>query len=624
MKIVAADEVAQWTIADHMAKDPELRAAVQVVGTHYPHCHSTPMARQFRQAGVGQRRWTLERELGRPQRAVPGCPAFNRNYAEGKMTATIIWSPITSYYDILPLPGSGLMRANQPWSGHYDVQPAVWMTAHTTQFIEPGWKYLGGSACGLLQGGGSHVAAVSPEGQDFSVVVETIGAKQAQVLAFKLAGGLAGRRVHSWRSTAREQFVPLAEVPVVDGTFSLTAEPEAMYSLTTTDGQRKGVTDIPPARPFPLPYRDEFDGYRAGATPKYLFDFFGAFEVKAGGGRAAVGGNCLQQVITQRGIAWCGDGDPLTVLGSPESRDYEVACDVCFDFKQAAWLYGRIKTLAFGKQQPQGYALRIGSDGTWTLAENQSGSHLAGGKFQVAPGSWHRLGLRMSGNRMTVVIDGKEAGSAVSDAFHSGLAGLGCGWEEVKFGNLSIEGEKPHHRCRLKIGSATAGGAIEIFRFLGRFVASWVGPKGLHALLLAVEDLEELPEFRGVEDVHDLRADLAELELSRFLAHLLAEHEHDAQHGAGQPHDAGEVQKQVLAIGPIGHVEQLLAELLDGQLVENAMLAEADHDHIALLAEPQEVTRRSAASCERFRPAGETSIPTVACDIAGSRHGRWR
>jgi hypothetical protein len=380
-----------------------------------------------------------------PSGQCAGLPqAFNRNYAEGKMTATIIWSPITSYYDILPLPGSGLMRANQPWSGHYDVQPAVWMTAHTTQFIEPGWKYLGGSACGLLQGGGSHVAAVSPEGQDFSVVVETIGAKQAQVLAFKLAGGLAGRRVHSWRSTAREQFVPLAEVPVVDGTFSLTAEPEAMYSLTTTDGQRKGVTDIPPARPFPLPYRDEFDRYRAGATPKYLFDFFGAFEVKAGGGRrAAVGGNCLQQVITQRGIAWCGDGDPLTVLGSPEWRDYEVACDVCFDFKQAAWLYGRIKTLAFGKQQPQGYALRIGSDGAWTLAENQSGSHLAGGKFQVAPGSWHRLGLRMSGNRMTVVIDGKEAGSAVSDAFHSGLAGLGCGWEEVKFGNLSIEGKNP-------------------------------------------------------------------------------------------------------------------------------------------------------------------------------------
>ena len=28
--------------------------------------------------------------------------AYNRNYVMGKMTTTIIWSPITRYYDILP------------------------------------------------------------------------------------------------------------------------------------------------------------------------------------------------------------------------------------------------------------------------------------------------------------------------------------------------------------------------------------------------------------------------------------------------------------------------------------------------------------------------------------------
>ena len=47
----------------------------------------------------------------------------------------------------------------------------------------------------------------------------------------------------------------------------------------------------------------------------------------------------------------------------------------------------------------------------------------------------------MLGNRITVVIDGKEAGSAVNDTFRSGLAGLGCGWEEVKFDNLAIDGD---------------------------------------------------------------------------------------------------------------------------------------------------------------------------------------
>jgi len=41
--------------------------------------------------------------------------------------------------------------------------------------------------------------------------------------------------------------------------------------------------------------------------------------------------------------------------------------------------------------------------------------------------------------RITVVIDGKDAGNAVSDTFRSGPAGLECGWEEVKFDNLSVE-----------------------------------------------------------------------------------------------------------------------------------------------------------------------------------------
>ena len=78
------------------------------------------------------------------------------------MTKTEIWSPITSYPDNLPLPGSGLMRADGAWSGHYELPPALWVTAHTTQFAQPGWKYLD-SACQLLPGGGEPGRTTSPE-----------------------------------------------------------------------------------------------------------------------------------------------------------------------------------------------------------------------------------------------------------------------------------------------------------------------------------------------------------------------------------------------------------------------------------------------------------------------------
>ena len=75
--------------------------------------------------GIGGSTWAAAMKLAK---------IFNRNYITGKMTATEIWSPITSYYDILAAADSGLMRANTPWSGNYDVAPAIWATAHTTQF----------------------------------------------------------------------------------------------------------------------------------------------------------------------------------------------------------------------------------------------------------------------------------------------------------------------------------------------------------------------------------------------------------------------------------------------------------------------------------------------------------
>ena len=59
------------------------------------------------------------------------------------------------------------MVANRPWDGTYNVTDTIWATAHTTQFTQRGWTYLGGDACALLpeavasqgvDGGGSYVA----------------------------------------------------------------------------------------------------------------------------------------------------------------------------------------------------------------------------------------------------------------------------------------------------------------------------------------------------------------------------------------------------------------------------------------------------------------------------------
>ena len=162
----------------------------------------------------------------------------------------------------------------------------------------------------------------------------------------------------------------------------------------------------------------------------------------------------------QRGIEWVGEDNPVTLLGSPDLEDYEVSCDVRFNFTEAAWIFGRIVNVPHGNRPPIGYGLRINPEGEWVLQTSMSrpkpevpafmpaGSvvyddaetvTLLVGKHAVNPGAWHRIGLRFFGSRITVMMDGMEAGFVTDVTFAAGLAGLGSAFESVDFDNLVIE-----------------------------------------------------------------------------------------------------------------------------------------------------------------------------------------
>lgn len=52
----------------------------------------------------------------------------------------------------------------------------IWVSAHTTQFTQPGWIYLAhNSGSGMLPQGGSYVTLVPPNNKngDFSLIIET-------------------------------------------------------------------------------------------------------------------------------------------------------------------------------------------------------------------------------------------------------------------------------------------------------------------------------------------------------------------------------------------------------------------------------------------------------------------
>lgn len=446
VKIVAADlwePETKWSIADAMTKDTELRKAVAAISAHVTSHTSFYTTRNAKQLGVPI--WDGEvHAYGGDWYAAAHHARQNRAYSIGQITKLVSWSLITSYQDFLPVPNSGPMRASTPWSGHYEVQPPVWILAHFTQFTQPGWRYLD-SACKYFAAesqespkeGFSVTALKSPDTNDYTILVETMDAKEGQFVTFRVSGGLSTRDLAVWRSRfGQEAFLRLDDVTLRDGEFTIGLEPNAMYSLTTTRGQRKGrfATAMPPDRPFPFPYHDDFQAVPIGRAPRYLSDQHGTFEVAA---RPDGTGKCLAQTVPQQGICWAAYDYPRTILGDIGWKDYRVSIDYFLPATGSAKLWGRAHGFAWG-ERITGYGIEMDHSGNWTLRAGEK--TLASGNSSAEGGAWHHLVLSMKGERLTAWLDSNRLAAVSDGSIRNGLVALGTGWNQALFGNLSIEG----------------------------------------------------------------------------------------------------------------------------------------------------------------------------------------
>jgi hypothetical protein len=458
VKIVAGDEWGgTWKIVNDVLANPGVSNAVYAIGAHYPshNGYTSPAVAQT----FSQPLWSSEEGIGGAtwNKALSLAKLYNRNYIVGKMTKSEIWSPITSYYDILPAAGSGLMRANSPWSGNYTVSPAIWATAHTTQFAFPGWKYLDAGGNGLLPGGGSYVTLKSPNGSDYTVVIETADATEAQSMTFRLTNGLALGPVHIWRTTSSQPFTEVATLSPSNGAVDVSLEAGSIYTLSTLTGPARGAAAAPAAKSFPLPYSEDFESYSVGATPRYLAEQSGIFEVAPRGDGQ---GQCLRQVTTQTGLEWAAQITPYTILGEPNWRDYEVSTEVLLETNGAAFLYGRIASVpGFSDATPRGYWLKANSTGTWEL-HNYSNT-LASGTVSFPTNAWHRLKLSFAGSNIKALINGAIVAD-VQDGLHArGLAGIGCGRHGARFDNVFIAGR---HRGPANLAPGATASASSVWQ----------------------------------------------------------------------------------------------------------------------------------------------------------------
>lgn len=463
VKLVAADDPGdvEWKIVKDMLADPELNKAVDVAAVHYVPYTTTDAAKK-----LGKPLWCSEAAIyGEPWgRAKNLVRMYNRNYIIGRMTKTVMCTPITSLFEnLVPFNvdmwnDPGLMKANTPWSGHYIVPAGIWATAHTTQFAQPGWKYIDGG-CGLLTKAGSYVTLQSPDQSgNYSVIIETmnnlpydqasanVNSKDEDAIVppcrvrFNVKN-LAMGVLHVWRSNKTAQFERLADITPENGSFAITLDGNSIYTLTTTTGQSKGSYDIPKDSPFPFPYKDDFESYTPGKMAKYFSDQNGAFVVaKREDGR----GKCLRQIVPAKGIAWfVAVESPWAIVGDKAWKDYEVSVNVRVPDKGFAAVYGRIDA-AMSRTMPGGYGLTLDSTGTWQLKDTIV--VLESGKIDVTPGSWRNLKLRFSGVNVIVAIDGKTVCSVMDDFHPTGAVAVASSYDQVEFDNFTVkqfEGSKP-------------------------------------------------------------------------------------------------------------------------------------------------------------------------------------
>lgn len=447
-KIIARDGTGtyRWDVCASVAGDGTLQSSIYAMGSHYINQDSdvgckalTPTTKiwdsEDNQGTDGSwcDTWTCGQNMAKMLIA---------NYAGAYSTRSEIWALITANNPLILLGHSGLMRAEEPWSGYYETRPNLWAVAHMTQFTEIGWQYIDHIALG---GGGDCVALKSNTTSDYSVICHTKGAGSSQSLTGTITNGLSTGIVHAWKSDSSTQFIQQTDITPSAGSWTATLAADAIYSFTTTTGQAKGSASGLSSTGFPVPYHDTFETTTTGKNAKYLSDINGAWEV---GSCVNTTGKCIIQKVTSSPVFWPSQsgGYPQAIIGDNVMTDYQV---VATDYS----LYSSgdlIVLLHCTSQAASGefaaYQLHVTSGGAWsiTMRSALAVTLASGSGLSVGTNTKHTFAFKIVGLSMTASMDGTQFGTATDNGTHgetytAGPAGIATsGWFGAEVGELAI------------------------------------------------------------------------------------------------------------------------------------------------------------------------------------------
>ncbi|KAM6969369.1 galactocerebrosidase isoform 2-T2 [Tautogolabrus adspersus] len=460
--IIAAD--GNWNIAKSVIVDSYLNDAVQVIGAHYPGTTTVLDALKTQ-----KKLWSSEDYSTFNNEVGGGCWAriLNQNYVNGLMTATISWNLVASYYEKLPFGRDGLMTAEEPWSGNYVVESPIWITAHTTQFTQPGWTYL--QTVGHLEHGGSYVALTDGKG-NLTVVIETMTHDHSvcvrppllpfnvtsQNATFQLKGSFAFiKELQVWRSqfnfkTKKPSFFEkLAPVKLADGSFTLNLAEDEVYTLTTLTTGQKGVYPAPPpSARFPKVYKDDFNVRNPAFSEAPDFaDQTGVFEYFMNLTDPGPHVFTLRQVLTQRPVTWATDADQtISVIGDYQWQNLTVSCDVFMETVKTGGVFVAARVDKGGQsiRSAKGVFFWVFADGTYKVTNDLAGQTvLAEGQSGTRAFGWHTLTLTVEGQFASGLLNGYPLWKkAVVLTPQNGWAAVGTrSFELAQFDNFNVVAE---------------------------------------------------------------------------------------------------------------------------------------------------------------------------------------
>ncbi|KAA8582393.1 hypothetical protein FQN60_009133 [Etheostoma spectabile] len=466
--IIASDNL--WEpIARSLLLDPELSRAVDVIGAHYPGTHTVMEA-----VKTQKKLWSSEDYSTFNDEVGGGCWAriLNQNYVNGLMTSTISWNLVASYYEELPFGRDGLMTAEEPWSGNYVVESPIWITAHTTQFTQPGWTYL--KTVGHLAQGGSYVALTDGRG-NLTVVIETMatlirccGASTfciifvsyahkthdhsvcirppllpfnvtSQNATFQLKGSFASvKKLQVWRSQFNFKtkkpifFEKLTPLESKDGSFTLNLAEDEVYTLTTIPaGQKGSYPDSPPSARFPKVYKDNFNVPNPSfSEAPYFADQTGVFEYYINMTDPGPHNFTLRQVLTER----------------PVTQNLTVTCDVFMESVKTGGVFIAARVDKGGEwvRSARGVFFWVFADGTYKVTNDLAGQTvLSEGQSGTRAYGWNTLSLTLKGQYASGLLNGyplwKNAGVLTPK---NGWAAIGTrSFELAQFDNFAVVAE---------------------------------------------------------------------------------------------------------------------------------------------------------------------------------------